>query len=97
MTEDDRAVTNQVPDNPGGRDDRDVTAEVVELAEHYVGFAAKDYLDRQCRIHLDKPLDTVTADDLEDLARWVKNTAPLVMNEEDGKELAEQIAALADE
>ncbi len=77
-----------------GSEKNELAAEVVAIAEHYVGFAARRYLERQCRIHLDKSLDDIRREDLDDLALWVNNTAPLIMNKEDGQELAEDILEL---
>lgn len=74
--------------------DGDLSAAVLEVAEHYLGFAAKQYLDRQCRIHLNKSLNEITREDLDDLAKWVSNTAPLIMDTDEGKELAEAISEL---
>lgn len=71
-----------------------LAAEVVEIAEHYLGFAAKRYLDRQCRLHLDKPLDELRREDLDNLAMWVNNTAPLIMDKEVGQDLAEELFEL---
>lgn len=73
---------------------KDVEEKVVELSEQYLGFAARSYLNRQARLHLDKPLSDITEDDLEELAQWVSNTAPLIMDAEEGKELAEEIRDL---
>lgn len=67
---------------------------VVEIAEQYLGFAANRYLDRQCRLHLDKPLEELRREDLDNLAMWINNTAPLVMDKNDAQELAEEIFEL---
>lgn len=67
---------------------------VVDLAEQYLGFAAERYLDRQCRMHLDKPLDDIRREDLDKLAMWVNNTGPLIMDDDVSEELAEKIFEL---
>lgn len=72
----------------------DLSEKVVELGEQYLGFAARRYFERQCRLHLDKNFDDLRREDLDELALWVNNTAPLIMDKEDGKDLAEEIFEL---
>ncbi len=87
--------TGEKQDNPDDPDLSNELAEtVVEIAEHYLGFAAREYLDRQCRLHLEKQLNDIRREDLDDLAMWVENTAPLIMDREDGHQLAEEIFRL---
>lgn len=75
-------------------DEQRIAEQVLDIAEHYLGFGARRYLDRQCRLHLGKPLDDLRREDLDDLAMWVNNTAPLIMNKEDGEKLAKEIFEL---
>lgn len=85
----------EYPDAVQDEEMTEVASAVVEIAEHYLGFAAREYLDRQCRLHLDKPLNELQLSDVEELARWVNNTAPLIMDREESKELVDEISALA--
>lgn len=69
----------------------DVVEEVVRAAEDHLGFAARRYLERQARLHMDKELDDIGVDDLDDLAKWVNNTGALVASPEAVEELRQDI------
>jgi hypothetical protein len=55
--------------------------ELVKVTEKYLGFAARDYLERQAQLHLGKELDELAEDDIDDLIQWVNNTGPLIMDQ----------------
>lgn len=93
-SEDDDAEIAKIPDRLKNEQLTEIAQNVVTLAEHYLGFAAREYLDRQARLHLDKPLNELRREDLDNLAMWVNNTAPLIMNDSDGQQLAEEIFEL---
>lgn len=67
---------------------------LIEIGREHLGFAADKYLKRQCKIHMDKKLDELEKEDLEELGRWVKNTAPLITDQETAEELKEEIISL---
>lgn len=75
-------------------DANEIAERLVEVAEQYLGFGARRYLDRQCRLHLGKSLDELRREDLDDLAIWVNNTAPLIMDKKAGEQLAGEIFEL---
>jgi hypothetical protein len=68
-----------------------VVDEVVHAAEDHLGFAARRYLERQARLHMDKDLDDLGVNDLDDLAKWVNNTGALVASPEAVEELRQDI------
>lgn len=72
----------------------ELSQKIIEIGKEHLGFAGEKYLRRQCRIHLDKELDDIREEDLDELAKWVKNTAPLITDQETAREMKQEILAL---
>lgn len=49
-----------------------LTERVIEVTSDYLGPAARRFVQRQVKVHLNKPLDKLTPEDLPPLADWSK-------------------------
>jgi hypothetical protein len=57
--------------------------EVVEVTQDFLGPASEQFITRQIKAHLNKDPDQLKAEDLEELARWIKVAIALLT--EDGE------------
>ncbi|MBI9051069.1 MAG: hypothetical protein JEZ00_16730 [Anaerolineaceae bacterium] len=60
----------------------------------YLGKRAEAFLERQCKSHLKISSQELTADQITELARWVKISASLILSEEDAEVLYQKIISL---
>ncbi len=68
--------------------------EVVNMARSYMGPAAKKFVDRQIRAHLEIDGSELTYSDLEELAEWCYTSSKLLMNDYRAREFSGQILSL---
>jgi len=59
-----------------------------------MGPAAKGFLDRQCKSHLNKEPSTLQKTDLDELAKWCQIGTKLVLGEQVGEKVKAGILAL---
>ena len=70
--------------------------DILTIARSYMGLVAQEYIDRRCRVSLDKDNpDDIEKDDLERLASGIEMTAEAYISEEKAKKFAEEILNLA--
>jgi hypothetical protein len=63
--------------------------EAVKVAQKYLGPAAKTYLERQTRSHMNGlELNDLQRGQMADLAKWVETSAGLLIDKPKTKELA---------
>jgi hypothetical protein len=72
-----------------------LSEQVLGIAVTYLGPAAKIFLERQTTSHMNGlKFDDLQKNHLADLAKWVGNSASLVIDKAKAKELSEKIAKL---
>lgn len=64
---------------------------VAALSKPYLGPATEQFIARQCKSHLKIDPANLTAAQLTDLAKWVDNSACLIMDKTKAAELAQKI------
>ncbi len=64
------------------------------LCEPLFGSRTRQFLDRQIKAHLKKDPETIAASDKKELARWVKISAGLLLDDERAATLADSILAV---
>jgi len=71
--------------------------DVLHIAQTYMGIAAREYIDRRCRVSLEiaNPND-MKKEDIERLAAGVEMSAGAYMGEEKVKKFKEEILKLKD-
>lgn len=67
---------------------------VVDISKPYLGPATESFLNRQCTAHLKVELSALSQSHLKDLAKWVEESAKLIMDPGKAAEVAKKIAAL---
>ena len=67
---------------------------VLGVAKLYLGPAAVAFVDRQLTAHLNTTPDNLTAQQLEELAKWCYVSGKLVMDEAKAKEFSEKVKAV---
>ena len=71
--------------------------DILEIAPSYMGIAAKEYIDRRCRIAArDVPPEEFTFEKLDRLCAGVDMTAKVYMSPERAEAFMKQIEALKD-
>ena len=55
---------------------------------------AKRFLDRQIKYHLSKPPEAIAYEDKEDIAKWCRISASLILKEDQADELHQKILSL---
>ena len=71
-----------------------VWEKLVGVGKPYLGPATETFLTRQCKSHLKIEAADLTQAHLKDLAKWVENSAGLIMDQAKAAEMARKIAAL---
>ena len=72
-----------------------LSEKVVVMSTTYLGPAAKVFLERQTRAHMNSlPLEMLEKQHLPELAKWVRISAALLIEPAKAKELADKIGAL---
>jgi hypothetical protein len=66
---------------------------VLEVSKPYLGPAAESFLARQCK-HLNIEMSALGPANVKDLAKWVEQSAALIMDAPKAAELANKIAAM---
>ncbi len=69
--------------------------EVVDLARIYLGPAAKRFVDRQIKGHLEIESDRLTLSDLDELATWCYTSSKILMNDMKAREFSDRVKALS--
>ncbi len=64
---------------------------VYQACHFFLGDNTKRFLDRQIEVHLSKSPDTVNYNDKEELARWIRISAGLLLSKEDSDTLYEKV------
>jgi hypothetical protein len=73
----------------------DLSEQALALSIQYLGPAAKVFLERQTKWHMDGlAFDAIEKKHLAELAKWVGISGALVVEPERAKELAGKIAAI---
>jgi hypothetical protein len=67
---------------------------VLEVSKPYLGPAAESFLARQCKSHLNIEMSALGPANVKDLAKWVEQSAALIMDAPKAAELAKKIAAM---
>ena len=74
----------------------DLSEKALAMSVQYLGPAAKIFLERQTKFHLDGlAFDSLEPKHLADLAKWVNISAALVIEPAKAKELSDKISAMA--
>lgn len=69
--------------------------DLLEIARTYMGIAAKEYIDRRCRIVArDTPPEQLTVDKLDRLVAGIKMTSQVYMSDEKAEAFQSEVAAL---
>jgi hypothetical protein len=71
-----------------------VLDKVIEVSKPYLGPAAIQFIERQCKSHLKTEPSLLAATQLQDLSKRVEISAGLIMDAGKAAELARKIAAL---
>jgi hypothetical protein len=69
-----------------------VYEKVITTSKPYLGPATEQFIARQCKSHLKIDAPSLTSSQLAELAKWVENSAGLIMDQAKAKELAKKIA-----
>jgi hypothetical protein len=73
----------------------DLSEKATKLAANYLGPAARVFLERQTRSHMDGlTFETLEKKHLADLSKWILISASLIIEKEKAKELADKIGKL---
>jgi len=70
---------------------------VYKVCEPSFGEATKLFLDRQIRKHLKKPPQEVAPADRQELAKWIRISAALLLDKDSAEILARRVVSVADE
>lgn len=57
----------------------------------FLGDDTKRFLDRQIEVHLSKTPDTIDYDDKDELAKWIRISAGLLLTKEESDALYKQV------
>jgi hypothetical protein len=68
--------------------------DVVELAKPYLGPASERFVSRQITGHLKIEESQLSAQDLEELAKWCYVSGKLVMDDDEAREFSSKVQAL---
>ncbi|MFH1769739.1 MAG: hypothetical protein ABH833_03690 [Parcubacteria group bacterium] len=68
--------------------------DVINVAKNYLGIAAKEYIERRCRIAFKIELQELTEEHLERLADTIELTATAYISEEKVKKFKNEILEL---
>lgn len=68
--------------------------EVVDLARNYMGPAAKKFVDRQIKAHLEIEGAELTYADIDELAEWCYTSSKLLMNDYKAREFSHAIKSI---
>ena len=68
--------------------------EVVDLARIYLGPAAKRFVDRQIKGHLEIDSVQLKLSDLDELATWCYTSSKILMNDGKAREFSDRVKAL---
>ena len=66
---------------------------VAEIGKPYLGPATEQFIARQCKSHLKIEATNLMSAQLGELAKWVENSAGLIMDKGKAAELAKKILA----
>jgi hypothetical protein len=73
----------------------DISEKVLALSTQYLGPAARIFLERQTKAHMNGlSLDAIEKKDLPELSRWVNISASLIIDKNKAKDLADKIGSL---
>lgn len=72
----------------------DVSERALVIATNYLGPAAKRFLERQCKLHLNVEFDNINRTNLPDLAKWVKTSATFITDAEKAERLGNEISRI---
>jgi hypothetical protein len=73
----------------------DLSEKIISLSVPYLGPAAKVFLERQTKSHMDGLLfDTLELKHLGELSKWVNISASLILDEGKAKELSDKIGSI---
>lgn len=59
-----------------------LTERVIEVTTDYLGPAARRFVQRQVKVHLNKPLDALQPEDIAPLADWSKIALALLTSDQ---------------
>lgn len=62
----------------------------------FLGGQAEPFINRQCKLHLNIPIEGLSREHLPDLAWWVRVSASLVIPKDKAETLAAKILALSE-
>ena len=68
--------------------------DVVEVAKRYLGPAAERFVSRQISGHLKMEESQLSAQDLEELAKWCYISGKLIMDDDEAREVSNKVQAL---
>lgn len=68
--------------------------QVLGLATPYLGPAAKQFLERQCKAHCGVDFADLAAANIPELAKWINISAGLVIDKAKAEELSNKVLAL---
>ena len=69
--------------------------DVIDLAKVYLGPAARKFVDRQIKGHLDMDGSQLVHEDLEELAKWCYTSSKILMNDMKAREFSDRVKALS--
>ena len=70
--------------------------QVLAAVRPFLADQTEPFITRQCKLHLNIPVESLTKADLAKLAWWVKISASLVISKDKSESLAQKILTLAD-
>lgn len=59
-----------------------LTERVIEVTTEYLGPAARRFVQRQVKVHFNKPVDQLTVEDIPPLADWSKLALSLLTSDQ---------------
>ena len=68
--------------------------DVIDLAKVYLGPAARKFVDRQIKGHLDMDGSQLVHEDLEELAKWCYTSSKMLMNDVKAREFSDKVKSL---
>lgn len=71
-----------------------MSEEIIAISKPYLGPATESFLVRQCKVHLQIELSDLAKSHLPELAKWVAESAALIMDGAKATELSKKISAL---
>lgn len=66
----------------------------LEICQKYLGEGAKQFLDRQIKSHLNKPLEEVKPEDKTELAKWFKISGTLLIGKEKAQKMSNDLISV---